>query len=332
MKLNEIGEFGLIDLLTRDMKPYSEGIIKGVGDDTAVLQVGGGNWLLFTTDMLVEGVHFSLDYSSLAQVGWKALAVNLSDVAAMGGRPTHALVSLAVPPRFEPERLVELYQGLGEAAKAYGVSIVGGDTVSHPERLVLNVALLGEVKAGKAVYRSGARPGDQVFVTGPLGAPAAGLHLYQHPALPCAPEAADYCRRAHTTPHPQVEAGLFLSRCGVSAMDDISDGLASEIHEICLASGVGCLICQRDVPVDPRVRAVAREAGTDHLQWALYGGEDLELLFTAGPEAQERIRSEAAGEGIRVFPVGVITPGGEVCLEQPGGQIIPLPRGGYNHF
>lgn len=332
MKLSELGEFGLIDILTRDMIHEPDGVIKGVGDDTAVLKVGGGAWLLFTTDMIVEGVHFSLDYSTFYHVGWKALAVNLSDIAAMGGRPTHALVSLAVPPRVEPAELVELYQGLREAARVHGVNIVGGDTVSNPERLVLNVTLLGEVGAGEAVYRSGARPGDKVYVTGALGAPAAGLYLFQNPALPCSPEAGEYCRRAHTAPLPRVAAGRFLARFGASAMDDISDGLASEMHEICGASGVGCLIRREEVPIDPRVRAVAERAGVDPVEWALFGGEDLELVFTAGLQVEERLKREAGGEGIEIYPVGVITASGGVCLEQPGGDVLPLPRGGYDHF
>jgi len=332
MKLFELGEFGLIDLLTGDMIHNPAGVIKGVGDDTAVLAVGGGPWLLFTTDMMVEGIHFSLDWSTFRQVGWKALAVNLSDIAAMGGRPTHAVVSLAVPPRLEPSALVELYEGLREAARTYGVNIVGGDTVGNPERLVLNVALLGEVEAGKAVYRSGARPGDGVYVTGTLGAAAAGLHLFQNPDLSCPPDAADYCRRAHCAPRPRVEAGLLLARCGVSAMDDISDGLASEMHEICGAGGVGCLIRREDVPVDSRVRAVAEGAGVDPVEWALFGGEDLELVFTAGPEAEEGIEREAAGEGIKIYRVGEITARAGVHLVGPGGEILPLPRGGYDHF
>ncbi|MCL6634422.1 MAG: thiamine-phosphate kinase [Peptococcaceae bacterium] len=332
MKLSELGEFGLIDLLNRDLICNPAGVIKGVGDDAAVLKSAGGAWLLFTTDMMVEGVHFSLAYSTFRQVGWKALAVNLSDIAAMGGRPAHALVSLAVPPRLEPGDLVELYEGLREAARTYGVNIVGGDTVGHPERLVVSVALLGEVEAGRAVYRSGARPGDRVYVTGTLGAPAAGLHLFQNPHLPCSREAADFCRRAHAAPRPRVWEGRFLARRGISAMDDISDGLASEMHEICGASGVGCLIRPEQVPIDPRVREVAARAGVDPLQWALYGGEDLELVFTAEPGVGENIRQEAAGEELALYQVGVITAAGGVCLERPGGEVLPLPRGGYDHF
>jgi len=331
MNLSELGEFGLIDILTCDLT-CGKGVIKGVGDDTAVLETGGDKWFLFTTDMMVEGVHFSLDYSTMSQVGWKLLAVNLSDIAAMGGSPTHALISMAVPPHFEPSGLVELYKGLKKAAEEYGVNIVGGDTVMSPERLVLNVALLGEVAAGKAVYRSGARPGDYVYVTGTLGAPAAGLYLFQKPASACSPQSADYCRLAHAAPRPRVEAGRFLASCGVSSMNDISDGLASEIHEICESSGVGCLIRATDIPIDPCVREVAAQAGLDPLNWALFGGEDLELVFTANLEAEGKIKRCIGKIGTQVYRVGVITASRGICLEKPDGKIVPLPRGGYDHF
>lgn len=332
MKLSELGEFGLIDILARDLIHNPAGVVKGVGDDTAVLEVSEDTWLLFTTDMMVEGVHFSLEYSAFYQVGWKALAVNLSDIAAMGGRPSHALVSIAVPPELDSREMLEFYNGLKRAAKVYGVNIVGGDTVKNPDRLVVNVAMLGEVGAGKAVYRSGARPGDRVYVTGPLGTPAAGLYLFQNKSLSIPPETGDYCRRAHTMPNPRVKEGILLAGCGVSSMDDISDGLASEMHEICSASGVGCLIKSKDVPIDNRVRAVAGEAGIDPLEWALYGGEDLELVLTAAPGSEEKILRETEKEGVKIYCVGEINSSGEVLVETQGGEILPLPRGGYDHF
>lgn len=332
MKLSELGEFNLIKLLTKDLVCDPRSIIRGVGDDTAVLKTGAGVWLLFTTDMMVEGVHFSLSYSTWQQVGWKALAVNLSDIAAMGGRPTHSLVSLGIPYGLEPDALVELYAGLREAAKKYRVNIVGGDTVSSPRQLVINVVLLGEVEAGKAVYRSGARPGDRVYVTGTLGAPAAGLHLFKDSELSCSPEVEEYCRKAHTMPQPRVEAGSILAGCGISAMDDISDGLASEMHEICDASGVGCIIREQDLPVDRRVRVVAGKAGVDPLEWVLFGGEDLELVCTAGPDAEKKMKKALAGKDVKIRNVGEITASGKVMLERYNGEVIALSRGGYDHF
>lgn len=308
------------------------GVVRGIGDDTAVLEAPGDNWLLFTTDMLVEGVHFSLEYSTYRQVGWKALAVNVSDIAAMGGKPSHALVSLGVPGGRDPAHLAELYEGLREAARVYGVNVVGGDTVKNPERLVINVALLGEVERGRAVYRSGAAPGEGVYVTGALGAAAAGLYLWQNPSLDCPEDAASFCKLSHCAPRPRAEWGRLLAQCGVSSLDDISDGLASELHEICTASGVGCLIWEKALPVDPRVKEVARAAGQDPLEWALFGGEDFELLFTAGTAAQSAVlRAVQAGQ-VEAVKIGVVTRGPGVFLVKSGGQVVPLKRGGYDHF
>lgn len=331
MRLSELGEFGLIDLLTRDFS-YGAGVVAGVGDDTAVLDMGGGKWLLFTTDMMVEEVHFSLNYSAMWQVGWKLLAVNLSDIAAMGGRPAHALVSVAVPPHMSVSELMELYRGLREAAETYRVNLVGGDTVSSRERLVLNLALLGEVEAGKAVYRKGARPGDHIYVTGTLGAAAAGLHLWQNPSLACSPQAADYCKQAHAVPKPRLAAGRFLARYGVTAMDDISDGLANEIHEICRSGGVGCLLRAADLPVNPHAGEVAARAGIDPVAWVLFGGEDFELVFTAAPEEPENLQHAAGAVGVEIYQVGVITNSPAIVLEKADGTAVPLQRGGYDHF
>lgn len=331
MDLSQLGEFGLIDLLTRDFS-YGPGVIKGVGDDTAVLEVSEDKWLLFTTDMMVEGVHFSLDYCTPEQVGWKLLAINVSDIAAMGGRPTHALVSVAIPFDLDDDAMRRFYQGLREAAKEHGVNLVGGDTVSGYERLVLNVAMLGEVDAGKAIYRHGARPGDVVYVTGPLGAAAAGLYLFQNPELPCSTQSAAYCRQAHTVPQPRPEAGNFLANCGITAMNDISDGLASEIHEICQASGVGCLLKETSIPIDGRAKEIAACAALDPVRWALFGGEDFELVFTVPPATQSEMSQTATASGLVLYPVGVITETSEVVLERADGAIAPLPRGGYDHF
>lgn len=331
MHLAQLGEFGLIDLLTRNFS-YGPGVIQGVGDDAAVLEARGDKSLLFTTDMMVEDIHFSFDYSTAAQVGWKLLAVNVSDIAAMGGCPTHALIAASVPPDKDPELLVAIYQGLQEAARAYGVNLVGGDTVSGCRQLVLNLALLGEVAVGKAVYRSGAHPGDAVYVTGPLGAAAAGLYSFQHPDLSCSPQAAAYCRERHAAPKPRLDAGCFLAGYGINAMNDISDGLANEMHEICQTSGVGCLLWETSIPLDRRVTEVAACSGVEPLQWVFGGGEDFELVFTVNPAAQQELERSALAAGIRLYHVGVTTESSELLLEKTDGTVVPLKRGGYEHF
>jgi len=333
VKLSDTGEFGLIELLTKGLVYDPATVIRGVGDDAAVLRVDGGKWLLFTTDMLVEEVHFTPAYSSWRQVGAKALAVNISDIAAMGGCPAHALISIGIPRHLAVEDVVLLYEGLKEAAGTYRVNLVGGDTVAHPERMVINVALLGEVEAGKAVFRSGAQPGDWIFVTGTLGASAAGLYLYQHPEAVCPPDADGYCRRAHTVPVPRVDEGRLLAECGVTAMDDISDGLAAELYQICKASGTGCLVRADAVPVAPEVREVASRAGKDPLEWALFGGEDFELVFTITPGKFPAVNRAAVKAGFCIYKVGEITAAGAgLLLSLPDGGIAPLPDGGYDHF
>jgi len=331
MDLSQLGEFGLIELLTRDL-PRESGVIKGVGDDTAVLAVSGDNWLLYTTDMMVEGMHFSRDYSELEEIGWKLIAINVSDIAAMGGRPTHAVISVAIPQYIRATDMMALYRGIKEAAQAYRVSVVGGDTVRTIDRMVLNATMLGEVQAGGAVYRHGAKPGDEIFVSGALGASAAGLQLFRNPEILCSEPTADYCRLAYTKPRPNVEAGVLLAVLGVSAMNDISDGLASEIHEICSASGVGCLLREADIPIDPRVIEVGLASGVPASQWALYGGEDFHLVFTAPAQARERIQEAALLTGLTVYRVGEIRAGGEILLELSQGEVGPLPKKGYDHF
>ena len=352
MKLSRIGESGLIDRLTGGLSQGPE-VIRGVGDDTAVLQVDQEKWLLFTTDMLVEGVHFSLDYCAPDEVGWKLLAVSVSDVAAMGGRPTHAVISLAIPERLSVVQMESLYQGLKEAAAEYRVNLVGGDTVSAKDSLVLNLALLGEAPAGQVVYRRGAQPGDVVCLTGSLGASAAGLFLFQHPAVTCSRKAADYCRQAHAKPRPDAEAGILLAGLGATAMNDISDGLAAEIMEICTAGEVGCNLREGDLPIDPRVWKVAATAAAEFLRlpggagrdsaiaetagifarrWALYGGEDFKLVFTLPAKKLKAARQAAKEQGLTIYQVGTIRAGSGITLEKPDGSLIPLLRGGYEHF
>ncbi|HAP93270.1 MAG TPA: thiamine-phosphate kinase [Desulfotomaculum sp.] len=334
MELPVLGETGLIEFLTRNLNTNHAGVIKGVGDDAAVLKVSNKEWLLLTTDMLVEDVHFSLSYVSPAQIGIKAMVASVSDIAAMGGRPVHAVVSLGVPPRLSVEVLEGVYAGLRQAAGEYGVNIVGGDTVKSPGRLIINVALLGSVEAGQAVYRSGARPGDLIFVTGSLGNSAAGLYLCQNPDINVSLEAAAFLKLAQLEPRARVKVGRLLSKTGkISSMDDISDGLASELHEICRASGAGCRIRTAAVPVDRRMKEAADTIGSDPIDWALYGGEDFELVFTTPPDSAVLIKKDLEEKVEKCYLIGEIVPAAEgVKMELPQGYFVPLEAKGYDHF
>lgn len=334
MKLSELGEFGLIELVSQDLCRGPSNVEMGIGDDTAVVRLPGNNWLLFTTDMMVEGIHFSLDYWSLRQAGAKAVVANVSDIAAMGGRPTQAVVSLALPPRLQVEDVQELYHGIRDAVCKYGLNVVGGDTVRNPERLVINVAMLGDVPACRAVYRCGARPGDLVFVTGSLGKSAAGLYVCQHPEVLWPHEQASFVRQAHLEPVARLDIGVALAEGGwVTSMNDISDGLASEVHEICRASGVGCRIQQEAVPVAAEVQIIADLAGVNSYEWALFGGEDFELVGTIHPDLLAGARQalgELAGD---LSVIGEILPAEEgIILAGENGLEVSVAPGGYNHF
>jgi len=334
LDLSTLGEIKLIELLTREIVLYPDNVIRGIGDDAAVLKNEGEDWLLFTTDMLIEDVHFSMVYMKPDQIGAKALVASVSDIAAMGGRPLHAVVSLGIPLKYSVEVLKEVYSGLKNAAQEYGLNIVGGDTVKSPGKLVINVALIGCVGAGKAVYRSGAKPGDLVFVTGSLGNSAAGLFLYQNPGIRISAEAGSFLKSAHTDPKARVKQGTLLAGTGkVTSMDDISDGLATEIHEICQASGVGCRIRSPLVPQDQRMKEAASAAKQDSLNWALYGGEDFELIFTVRPDSAAAIKSLLNEEGTKCHLIGeIVHPKAGITMELPQGYCVPLEAKGYDHF
>lgn len=334
LDLSTLGETKLIELLTREIVLYPENVIRGIGDDAAVLKAEGEDWLLFTTDMLIEDVHFSMAYVKPAQVGAKALVASVSDIAAMGGRPLHAVVSLGIPLRIPVEVLKGIYSGLRSAALEYGLNIVGGDTVKSPGQLIINVALIGCVGAGKAVYRSGAKPGDLVFVTGSLGNSAAGLFLYQNPSISVSTEANSFLKSAHTDPKARVKLGAVLADTGkVTSMDDISDGLATEIHEICLASGAGCRIRSPLVPMDQRMKEAAAATGRDPLSWALYGGEDFELIFTVRPDSAAAIKRLLREKGSKCHLIGeIVQSKAGITMELPQGYFVPLEAKGYDHF
>lgn len=330
MKLSEIGEFGLIERLTDGIGPGA-GVVKGIGDDAAVLDFGD-RWLLFTTDGMVEGVHFRLGLGPLDDIGYKALAVSISDIAAMGGRPTYAVATIGLPDGLSVEDAVTLYHGMKQIAEDFEVSLVGGDTISSPV-LMLNIALLGEASPGKTRYRSGAQPGDIICVTGCLGGSAAGLYLMENKDVECPDPLRNFLLRKHRRPEPRVQAGLILSSISkVHSLMDISDGLASDIGHIACASGVGCDVYKAAIPVEPATEMIGRRTGIDPLQWALYGGEDYELLFTTAPEAMGEVFSALSEAGTACLPVGKVFEGTGTRLIMPDGSVTGFEKTGYDHF
>ncbi|MDQ7793518.1 MAG: thiamine-phosphate kinase [bacterium] len=322
------GEFDLISRLARIAAPVgpSPGLVLGIGDDAAVLDPGGPRHWLVSCDLLVEGVHFRPEWFPPRDLGWKALAVSLSDIAAMGGLPRYALVSLTVPRwgnEFWPE---EFYHGLADAARVYGVDLIGGDTAGGPVA-VADVFLLGEVEPGQAVTRAGARPGDLLLVTGDLGKGAAALAVLVRPGTnPALAPAAGALLR----PEPRVSQGRALAQAGATAMIDVSDGLAGDLGHLLERSGPGVAarLWRDSLPVSEMTAAVARDCGQDPLAWVLTGGEDYELLAAVPPGRAAEALKACGG-----MVVGEIVPGGgEIELEDAAGHREVIAAKGFDHF
>lgn len=333
MDLRHVGEWGLIKKFRPGSLVVPDRVIAGIGDDAAVLSgPQPGEVILATTDMLVETVHFRRDWSTPEDIGHKAMAVNLSDIAAMGGKPESALLSLALPKWLEVAWVDSCYAGLQGCAARFGVNIVGGDTVASPNEIItICLTVLGSVPRDRCLYRHGARPGDILMVTGKLGGAAAGLALLQHPEIRVG--VGDELLRRHRRPEPQVEAGRLLSTLGaVTCMDDISDGLVSEMHQISEASQVGLEIYAEKVPLVPGVSEVAAILGNDPLEPALYGGEDYELLFTVVPGSASMVVQTLHGAGVEATAIGLVLPAGEGISLFRGLDRQPLSLGGYEHF
>ena len=320
--------------LVRGATPPAAGVAVGIGDDCAVLNPTPGQRLLATTDLLLEDVHFRRRYAEPADVGWKSMAVNLSDIASMGGRPRWALVALACPAETSLDEVEAFYRGARDLTSRHEVAIVGGDTTASPAGWLINVTLLGE--AVSPVLRSGARPGDVVAVTGTLGRSAAGLAVLERPSAPAGIDAATLAEltAAHLRPIPRVAEGQWLAGAGgVRAMIDLSDGLASDLAHIAEESGVHCRVEVERLPISPATRGVARALGADARAWATGGGEDYELLLTCEPSALEGLArglERATGTPLRAIGT-VIGPGSGVSFVDREGRELPVAAG-FEHF
>ena len=329
MRVRDLGEWGLIELLAGIAREFGvaerEGLLLGMGDDAAAWH-GEKGMVLATTDTLTQDVHFRLDTADLGDVGWKALAVNISDIAAMGGIPDYALVSLGLVEEMEVEDVARLYRGMTEAAHRYGVVIAGGN-VSRSPLVSIIISLMGRVGGSGIMTRSSALPDDLIAVTGCLGSAAAGLRALAG-GLELDEETAALVKGAHSHPLPRVEEGQMLARCGVRTAIDLSDGLISDLGQVCRASEVGARIYIDMLPVHPLVQA-AFEGELPGL--ALSGGEDYELLFTAKSLVMRRVK------GLLPLPVTVV---GQVVEEGPGqvtlvdaeGRVLEWEESGWDHF
>ncbi len=326
MRLEQLGEFGLIERIQRAV-PKGRGVRAGIGDDAAWLESRSRTFLL-TTDLLVEGVDFKLSWSTFYGLGYKTLAVNLSDIAAMGGRPAYLTLSLGIPRSFTAGDIDEFYRGVKSLAARTGVALVGGD-ISAAARFFISASLVGHCPY-PPVLRSGARPGDDLYVTGTLGDSALGLHLLEKKNRHRS-RAAVYLKRRHQFPSARLAAGALLARARLArAMIDVSDGLLQDLGHICKASGVGAEVRAEAMPLSPAYKSLA---GKKRAVYALAGGEDYELLFFARGRDRKRLEKIKSRLGVPVTRIGRCLPASRgIQVLDGAGKPAPLPRSGYDHF
>ncbi len=337
-EISDLGEFGLIDTLTKDFVSYSSSTIKGVGDDAAVIATSEEEVMLVSTDMLVEGIHFNLMYSPLMHLGYKSVVVNLSDIYAMNGTPKQITVSIAISSRFPLEAVEELYKGIKKACDIYQVDLVGGDTTSSLSGLMISITAVGTAKKDQVIYRSGAKEYDLLVVSGDLGGAYMGLQVLEreravfkaNPDIQPDLDGHDYLLERQLKPEARKDVIQILKELEVhpTAMIDISDGLASEIMHICKASEVGCTIYDERIPLDAKTSIAAIEFNVDPVTTALNGGEDYELLFTIKQEDYEKVASNP-----NFTVIGHITDKASgVNLVDKNGSHVTLQAQGWNHF
>lgn len=327
MKLSRLGEFALIESIRR-ATPLGRGVRLGIGDDAAWLESKSSS-ILVTSDLLIDGIHFKLAWTSLFSLGHKSVAVNLSDIAAMGGKPSYLVLALGIPLDFDSDKVYEFYRGVQSLCSRTGVALVGGDT-NAAKFLVISVCVIGHAPY-PPVRRSGAKLGNDIYVTGTLGDSALGLKLLQRGAGISNRRAIAYLISRHRQPTPRLTVGALIARQRLAtAMIDISDGLLQDLGHICSASGVGAQISAAELPLSDAYRALA---GDDGVRYAVNGGEDYELLFCARRRDRARIRKLQKRIDIPITRIGSCTAAktGITVLDNLGRR-LSLPSEGYNHF
>jgi thiamine-monophosphate kinase len=335
MGLAEVGEFGFIARVAERIVPHA-GVCLGIGDDCAITEQTPGTATLSTTDMLVEGIHFDLAYTDPHSLGRKSLAVNLSDIAAMGGIPRHVLLGLAIPPTLDIAFLDDFTAAFIAMADQYGVTLVGGDTCAAKDKLTIAVTLIGEQSPKQVIRRSGARPGDLVVVSGTVGDAALGLALLQNRVPGDAPQlsaAQQFCCQRQLLPTPRVALGQHLAASGAAtAMIDISDGLLADLGHLLESGDVGAEIDAAKVPVSAAYRELQAGLPGDPLALALTGGEDYELLFTLPQERRGDLPQLQQLTGVPLTICGTITAATGLRIFAADGMPLHYRRSGYTHF
>jgi thiamine-monophosphate kinase len=332
-KLADIGEFGFIESIREGCLFSPSRLLMGIGDDCAVIGPYEDKVFLITTDLLIQDIHFILTKTTPFHLGRKAMAVNLSDIAAMGGIPLHAFISVAFPRTADLAMVHGLYSGIKLACQTHKVNILGGDTSASPERLFINVAIVGEAPVDEVLYRKGAMPGDGIYVTGTLGDAAGGLKMIRCEATG-PPMKASFLVDAHNNPFPFLEAGRLIARSRLAgAMIDISDGLISDLGHVCRASGAGALLDHPSIPLSEELKDLGKINGFDPYELALYGGEDYRLLITV-PE-EHCIQFEglfSGGTPCPIHRIGEMTTEMGIRMAMEDGRVRDINLGGFDHF
>jgi thiamine-monophosphate kinase len=337
-EIGDLGEFGLIEHLSENFTPQQTATIKGIGDDAAVVASQEGQLTLLSSDMLLEGVHFDLSYAPLQHVGYKAVSVNVSDIAAMNGIPKQITVNLGLSNRFSVEAIDKLYEGIKYATDAYGIDLVGGDTTASRTGLVISVSILGETTAEKIVYRSTAEKGDIVCVTGDLGGAYMGLQVLErerqeylaNPDMQPQLDAYEYVVGRQLRPKARMDIIHELNELGIvpTSMIDVSDGLVSDVFHICKQSNLGISLYEDKLPIDEQAYKTAAEFSMDPNTCALNGGEDYELLFTMKQDDYEKIKNH---EDIHTIGYMHEPEKGKVLVTRSQ-NVIELSAQGWKHF
>ena len=330
MKLKDIGEFGFIERIRKGCIIRDKNVIRGIGDDCCVFSTSGEIATLLTTDMLVERIHFLLGTISPYQLGRKSLAVNMSDIAAMGGTPREAVISIAVPDTVDLAFLDDFYDGMKSIAEEFEVNLLGGDTTSSPEHLVVNVALVGEARVDEILYRSGAEVGDVIFLTGPVGSSAAGLDI-----LLKGREVVDEedLVEAHHDPYPHVKEGRIIASMKVAnSLIDVSDGVAADLGHICTESKLGAVIEEEMIPTTEEFRAYCERFNEDANRLSLHVGEDYVLLGTVPAEAEADLREALRSQDCEFYPIGRTVSEAGLKLKVYDGSIKVIGASGWDHF
>lgn len=336
-ELQELGEFGLIQKLSSSFKNQNTSTLLGIGDDSAIIKPNKEHTVI-STDLLIENIHFHLSYTPLKHLGYKAVAVNLSDIYAMNAKPTHITVSLALSNRFSLEALEELYAGIQLACERFGVDLIGGDTSSSNSGLMISITAVGEADIQKVTKRNGAKENDLICVSGDLGGAYIGLQILERERIAFTgnetiqPDLSNYSYilERQLKPEPRQDVIEALEKLGVvpTSMIDVSDGLSSDLMHIAHQSGMGCVIYEEKIPIDYETSRTAEELGLDPLIAALNGGEDYELLFTVSLADYDKIKDEK-----RIHVIGHITEAAAgYQLIGKGGSQIPLVAQGWNHL